>query len=107
MPATITYPHIVKADGAPARLIRTPRVRVAQVVMAYFHYKENVEALVDAYEYLSKAEAHAAMLYYWDHREEIDAEIAEEFAIVARWDAERREALPTKIEQILQARRSL
>jgi hypothetical protein len=24
---------------------------------------------------LTIAEAHAAMLYYWDHREEIDAEI--------------------------------
>ena len=35
MPVAVTYLHIVKSNGEPARLERVPRVRVAQIVVDY------------------------------------------------------------------------
>lgn len=106
MPTTLAYPHIVKPTDAPAYLERTPRVRVAQVVMSYFDLDSSIDTLCREYPYLTKAEAHAAMLYYWDHQGEIDAEIAEEAEILERWERERRLSPPSKIEEILRSRRA-
>ena len=41
----ITYPHIEKLEGEPARLQRVPRVRVAQIVMDYLAYGWSVEEM--------------------------------------------------------------
>ena len=35
MALELTYPHIEKSQGEPARLQRVPRIRVAQIVMDY------------------------------------------------------------------------
>nr|WP_265579929.1 hypothetical protein [Romeria gracilis] len=34
----LTYPHIQKPAGTPARLVSHPRIRVAQIVMDYLAY---------------------------------------------------------------------
>ena len=34
----LSYPHIEKQSDQPARLLRIPRVRVAQIVMDYLAY---------------------------------------------------------------------
>jgi len=34
MTSGVTYPHIERVEGQPARLQRIPRVRVAQIVLA-------------------------------------------------------------------------
>jgi uncharacterized protein (DUF433 family) len=73
-----TYPHIVKQPGLPARLERHPRTRVAMIVMDYLGRGLGPEDIVRHYPYLSLAEVHAAMTYYHDHPEEIDAEIQSE-----------------------------
>jgi uncharacterized protein (DUF433 family) len=74
----VTYPHIEKPADGPARLQSTPRVRVAQLVMDYLNYGWSVEEMCRQHPYLSRAEAHAAMAYYFDHRGEIHAEIETE-----------------------------
>src|SRR5947199_10641078 len=74
----VTYPHIVKANGEPARLERVPRVRVAQIVMDYLAHGWSPDEMCRQHPYLTIAEAHAAMLYYWDHPDEIEAEVREE-----------------------------
>src|SRR6266540_4215422 len=77
--ATISaYPHIVKENGAPARLERQPRTRVALLVMDYLARGLGPEDMVRHYPYLKLAEVHAAMAYYYDHQPEIDAEIQSE-----------------------------
>jgi hypothetical protein len=77
--ATITaYPHIVKEDGAAARLKSHPRTRVAMIVMDYLARGLGPEDIVHHYPYLKLAEVHAAMAYYYDHQQEIDAEIQAE-----------------------------
>jgi uncharacterized protein (DUF433 family) len=78
MSTVVAYPHIVKENGAPARLERHPRTRVAMIVMDYLARGLGPEEIVRHYPYLNLAEVHAAMGYYHDHREEIDAEIQTE-----------------------------
>lgn len=73
-----TYPHITKTPGEPARLTRVPRVRVAQIVMDWVAHGWTVDEMCRQHPYLLPAEAHAAMAYYYDHPDEIDAEIGAE-----------------------------
>jgi hypothetical protein len=75
MPTEIAYPHIVKEEGAVARLENHPRTRVAMIVMDYLTRGLGPEDMVRHYPYLTLAEVHAAMAYYHDHQDEIDAEI--------------------------------
>jgi uncharacterized protein (DUF433 family) len=84
MALELSYPHIEKSADQPARLGRHPRVRVAQIVMDYLAYGWSADEMCRQHPYLTQAEAHAAMAYYFDHQEEIDAEIESELA-----DAER------------------
>lgn len=79
MSTELTYPHILKQAGRPARLERTPRVRVAQIVTDYLNYGWSVDEMCRQHPYLSLAEAHAAMAYYFDHQDEIHAEIEAEW----------------------------
>jgi uncharacterized protein (DUF433 family) len=81
----VTYPHIDKHDGEPARLKRVPRVRVSQIVMDYLAHGWSPDEMCRQHPYLQPAEAHAAMTYYFDHQEEIDEEIQSE------WQQERQE----------------
>jgi hypothetical protein len=75
----LTYPHIEKQDSQPARLQRLPRIRVAQIVMDYLTYGWSVEEICRQHLYIKPAEAHAVMAYYFDHQEEIDQEITQEW----------------------------
>jgi hypothetical protein len=77
--ATVSdYPHIIKAEGEPARLESHPRTRVAMLVMDYLARGLGPEDIVRHYPYLKLAEVHAAMAYYYDHRQEVEAEIEAE-----------------------------
>jgi len=76
---TLSYPHIEKQDQQSAHLQRLPRIRVAQIVMDYIAYGWSVEEICRQHLYLTLAETHAAMGYYFDHQEEIDKEIRQEW----------------------------
>ncbi|MFH1265049.1 MAG: DUF433 domain-containing protein [Planctomycetota bacterium] len=78
MSTEVTYPHIEKPESGPARLRNTPRVRVAQIVMDYLAYGWSVDEMCRQHAYLTPAEAHAAMAYYFDHQAEIEAEMEAE-----------------------------
>lgn len=78
MSTEVSYPHIERPDNGPARLKNTPRVRVAQIVMDYLSYGWSVDEMCRQHPYLSRAEAHAAMAYYFDHQAQIEAEIEAE-----------------------------
>jgi len=76
----LAYPHIEKLENEVAHLKRWPRVRVAQLVMDYLAHGWSPDEMCRQHPYLSSAEAHAAMAYYYDHQAELDAEIQEELA---------------------------
>jgi uncharacterized protein (DUF433 family) len=78
--ASVAASHIEKLTGEPARLSRLPRIRVAQIVMDYLAHGWSPDEMCRHYPHLTPAEAHAAMMYYYDHQAEIDAEIQAELA---------------------------
>jgi hypothetical protein len=84
MAAGIIYPHIVKEHAQPARLENHPRTRVAMIVMDYLAYGWSADEIQRQHPHLTLAEVHAAMAYYYDHQQEIDAEIAAELEEVDR-----------------------
>lgn len=79
MATDISYPHIEKPENEPARLRRLPRIRIAQIVMDYLSHGWSADEMCRQHPHLSIAEAHAAMAYYFDHQEQVDTEIREEF----------------------------
>ena len=77
--ASVSYPHVTKAPGVCGgkACIDGTRVRVNNVV---FLHKDgaNDEKIREAYPDLTPAQIHAALAYYYDNREEIDAELGED-----------------------------
>jgi uncharacterized protein (DUF433 family) len=78
MSAPVTYPHIAVNNDGVACLASHPRTRVAQIVMDYLAHGWSPEEICRHYPYLTLSETHAAMTYYYDHREQVDAEIRAE-----------------------------
>ena len=91
MALELTYPHITKHPDSPACLERHPRTRVCMVVADYLYRGWSAEEIARQYRYLSLAEIHAALTYYFDHREEIENELIAEDREVEAW----RQAHPT------------
>jgi len=81
----LTYPHIVKEPGEPARLERHARTRVTMIVADYLWRGWSAEEIARQYSYLTLAEVHAAMIYYFDHRQEIEDELVAEYHEVEEW----------------------
>jgi hypothetical protein len=79
MTIQVMYPHLEKPEGQSVRLQRLPRIRVAQIVMDYLAHGWSVEEIYRQHPYLTLAEAHAAMAYYFDHQQEIESEIRSEW----------------------------
>ena len=85
VPVELTYPHIVKEPGKPARLEQHPRTRVAMIVKDYLWRGWSAEEIARQYPYLTLAEVHAAMTYYFDHKGEIEDELLAEYREVEEW----------------------
>ncbi len=79
MSSDLTYPHIEAPDGEPARLTRHPRIRVAQIVMDYLAHAWTPDEMCRQHPNLTQAEVYSAMGYYFDHQDQIDAEIRAEY----------------------------
>lgn len=81
MPSVVAYPHVVKPPGECARLEKHPRTRVSMIVCDYGGRGWSAEEIVRQYSYLTLAEVHSALAYYYDHQQEIDEEIAQDVAL--------------------------
>lgn len=100
MAIATAYPHIDKAENAPACLQRLPRIRVSQIVIDYLNHCWSADEIVLHYPHLKLAEVHSAMAYYFDHQEEIDAEIGAEQRLI---EDSCKAAPPTPAERRLRA----
>ncbi|RIK81171.1 MAG: hypothetical protein DCC68_09520 [Planctomycetota bacterium] len=76
MDTSIEKQHVVKTPstcGGKAR-IAGHRIRVQDIVL-WNEEGRSPEEIVGEFPQLSLADVHAALAYYFDHRDEIDAEI--------------------------------
>ena len=70
------YEHIV-LDDAAVPLITGTRMKVIELVLEQAAYGWSAEELSFQHPYLSLGQVHSALAYYWDHKEELDQDIAQ------------------------------
>jgi uncharacterized protein (DUF433 family) len=74
--------HDAAIQGGTAVICGT-RTPVSTIVAMYPVYESSVANIVDALPHLSEEDVRAALAYYENHREEIEAEYAQEARAVA------------------------
>jgi len=73
--------EIVPGAGGPKPRIAGQRIRVQDVVIWHEKLGRSPDEIVHEYPALTLADVHAALAYYWDHRDEIERAIAEDEAL--------------------------
>lgn len=69
------YPHIVRDDGGVLRV--EPHWFKVRLLIGEHVYGDDAEQIAAAHPPLTLAQAHMILAYYYDHKAEIDAELAE------------------------------
>jgi uncharacterized protein (DUF433 family) len=70
-----TYEHIALDDlGIP--WIRAANIKIVELVAEVKAHGWSPEELVFQHPYLTMGQVHSALAYYWDHREEVEADLA-------------------------------
>ena len=70
------YPHIVfKNTGAP--MIEGTRIKVEVIAITHTSWGLGPKGIRREYPSLTLGEIHSALAYYWDHKEDIDQQIAD------------------------------
>ena len=101
--AATTYEHIaIDPEGVP--IIAGTRTKVLQLVIDVMAHGSSPEEMRFQYPHLSLGQIHSALAYYWDHKEEVDADIERRFERVERW---RHEAGPSRLVARLKERSAL
>jgi len=73
--ATVDYPHISStSDGVP--VITGTNTKVVQVVLDHLAYGSDAAEIQREFPHLSLSAVHCALAYYYDHKEEMDEDIA-------------------------------
>src|SRR5213080_1472282 len=82
--ADVIRKHIEIVSGAsgPKALIAGHRIRVQDVVIWHEKLGMSVDEILYHHPTITAADVHAALAYYWDHRDEIEGAISQEQAIV-------------------------
>ncbi len=69
------YEHI-RLDEAQVPLIADTRVKVIELVLDHLAYGWSSEELHFQHPHLTMGQIHSALAYYWDHKAELDQDIA-------------------------------
>ena len=72
---TTPYEHIVVEDKGVA-VVADSRMKVAQLVSEVMAYGWSPEELHFQHPHLSMGQIHSALAYYWDHKDELDQDMA-------------------------------
>lgn len=65
-----------RCGGKPC--VAGTRIRVYDVYVWHEHEGRSADEIVSSFPELTLADVHAALAYYWDHRDEIDAQVRED-----------------------------
>jgi uncharacterized protein (DUF433 family) len=91
--------EVVQGAGGPKARIRGSRIRVIDVVDWYEGLGWSADRIISEFPQLSKAEIFAALAFYWDHRDEIEAKRAADEAFVEEYFRENPSPLAEKLKQ--------
>jgi uncharacterized protein (DUF433 family) len=80
----VSREHIEIVEGAsgPKARIAGHNIRVADIVQWYEQQGMSAAEIVEHFPTITRADVHAALAYYWDHKEELDRKMAEDAAFV-------------------------
>lgn len=94
--------HIVSTPDTCGGKPRISGSRIQVKHVAIMHERQGIspEEIVSEFPHLTLAGVYAALAYYHDHREEINADIAADRA----WYEEQRENQPSRLKEALEAR---
>jgi uncharacterized protein (DUF433 family) len=95
--AASAYPHLA-SDAQGALVLAGTTMKVVELVMAQRAHGWSPEELHFQYPSLSLGQIHAALAYYWDHKEELDADIERRSRYV---EQARQEAGPSPLAEKL------
>ena len=94
------YPHIdLNREGVP--VVAGTTMKVVELVVAQRAHGWSPEELHFQHPYLSLAQIHSALAFYWDHRDDLDADIERRIRFT---DQARKEAGPSPLAERLKSR---
>lgn len=98
--STFTYPHItIDPDGVA--FVSSTTTKVVEIVQDHLAHHWHAEDICRQYPYLSLAQVHAALTYYYDHQHEMEQELARRRRRVAEIQAKRADGtLQDKLRQL-------
>ena len=85
------YEHVVLNDQ-DVPVIAGTTMKVIELVLAMTAYGWSPEELKFQFPHLTLGQIHSALAYYWDHQEELDADIERRLKKVERLQAQNRPA---------------
>jgi uncharacterized protein (DUF433 family) len=91
--AETRYAHIILDAGGVPRIAGTT-MKVVELVTAQTAYGWSAEELHFQFPHLSLGQIHSALAYYWDHRDELDHDIARRLTAV---DQQQRQIPPAPL----------
>ena len=74
--------EIVQGPNGPKARVAGSRIRVQDIVIWHEKLGMSPDEIVHHYPTITLADVHAALAYYWDHRDEIEGAITQADAIV-------------------------
>lgn len=74
-PETMTTYEHVQLDSKGVPVIVGATMKVVELVTAQMAYGWSPEELLFQHPYLTLGQIHSALAYYWDHKDELDADI--------------------------------
>jgi uncharacterized protein (DUF433 family) len=98
--STPSYPH-VEIDGSGNAILAGTTMKIVELVMAQHAYGWSPEELHFQHPDLTLGQIHSALAYYWDHQEELDADIERRSRFA---EQARREAGPSPLAARLRPR---
>lgn len=89
--STVSYPHIEMRKNGRLYIAGTP-FKVREIAKLHLAYGWSAEEIQRELPGLTLGQAYAALGYYYDHREELDREIAAGYALAEKMRAEQGES---------------
>ena len=77
MSTTLKYPHLSIDDDGTARFAGT-RYKVIHLAAEHYHYDGSAEVLMCQHPHLRPAQVYAALTYFYDHHDQIVAQMQRE-----------------------------